>query len=557
MKALVRFSFLLVTSLTVTFAAHSQDEDIILKAMQDELDRNMRELKLPGYDSPFFIMYGIQDQKTYSISAVLGSITDSQEIPVRLKTGSRVLVGGYEFNDESLEDNLFSQATAREIELPLDNDYFGIRRAFWSTTDKVYRDAARHFQKHQQTLKESGKNLSELPHRSFAKSEPVKMIETMKPFAFDRKAWEEKARNLSALFLKYPFVDNSGVLIQYEEGYDYLINSEGTRARVPFSRTTFMAICQSKTDAGEFGMDRVLHVVSTPDRLPAEQQLQEEIEAMIVKVKNMASTPKFEEEYTGPVLIMGPVVAEVFSTVLFSSRESVMANDHIRKLTGYQYDSDITSMDSKIGKPILNEAITIKAKPKLRSFNNVELLGAFPIDDEGIVPAEELIAVEKGVLKNLMNNRTITSPSQQANGFDSGPGVLEISIAYQDNEKTLKDKLITKAKAEGLDYAYIIREASALGMGLKNVYRVSVTDGKEELIKNALLETNGFKTFKRMMGASAKYQAFNLGGEDPNQGGALISFIVPEAVLLEEMEIKPFPMPTLKEEQYVSNPLGW
>jgi hypothetical protein len=557
MKVLVRISFVLVSCFAVSFSAHSQGNDVLLKAMQDELDRNMQELKLPGFDNPFFIMYGVRDQKTYSISAVLGAISESQEIPLRLKTASRVLVGGYEFNDESLEDNMFSPPTAREIELPLDNDYLGIRRAFWSTTDKVYRDAARHFQKHQQTLKESGKKLSEIPHRSFAKSDPVKIIETMKSFSFDRKAWEEKARNLSALFLKHSFVDNSGVLIQFEEGYDYLVNTEGTMARIPFARTTFMAVCQTKSESGEFGMDRVLHVVRTPDQLPTEHQLRDEIEAMIVKVKNMADTPKFGEEYTGPVLIMGPVVAEVLSTVLFASRESIMANDHIRKLTGYQYDNDVTSMDGKIGKPILNEAITIKAKPKLKSFNGVELLGSFSIDGEGIVPADEVVLVEKGILKNLMNNRTITNPSQQANGFDAGPGVLEITMAYQDSEKTLKDKLIAKAKAEGLEYAYIIREASALGMGLKNVFRVSVADGKEELIKNALMETNGFKTFKRMMGASAKYQAHNLGGDDPNQGGALISFIVPEAILLEEMVIKPFPMPTLKEEQYVSNPLGW
>jgi hypothetical protein len=34
-----------------------------------------------------------------------------------------------------------------------------------------------------------------------------------------------------------------------------------------------------------------------------------------------------------------------------------------------------------------------------------------------------------------------------------------------------------------------------------------------------------------------------------------MSLIVPQAVLLQEMDIQPFRMPSLKEEEYVSNPL--
>ena len=257
-------------------------------------------------------------------------------------------------------------------------------------------------------------------------------------------------------------------------------------------------------------------------------------------------------------MLLGSAVADVFASVLFRGKESLMASDHIRKLTGYQYDDEAVSMDSKIGKPVLNEAISIKAKPKLTSYKGTTLMGSYQVDDEGIVPADELVVVEKGVLKNLMNNRTITHTSQQANGFDSGGGVLEVSLNFQDTEKTLKEKLIAKAKSEGLDFAFIVRESSAIGMGVRVIYRVDVADGKETVVRNALLETNGFKTFKRIMGSSSGYHAFNLGGDDFGRSLSQISsYIVPDALLLEEMDIKPFPMPTLKEEHYVSNPMGW
>jgi hypothetical protein len=117
--------------------------------------------------------------------------------------------------------------------------------------------------------------------------------------------------------------------------------------------------------------------------------------------------------------------------------------------------------------------------------------------------------------------------------------------------------LIAKAKDEGLEYGLMVRQSAAL-MGIVNVYKVYVADGKEEMVRNAFFEEMNLKMFKRIIGASEKYQAYNLSGSNfLNRGedGATLSVIVPESVLFQEMEVRPFDMPTLKEEEYVSNPL--
>lgn len=532
-------------------------DDIILKAMQDELNRNMTDLFLPNFDKPFFIMYGVLDQKTYSVVANLGSLTQSAENPQRFKTTTRVLVGDYTFNDESLDDNLFSAATPFDIGLPLDDDYYGIRRGLWSTTDNVYRDATRHFAEHKETVKESGKVLADIPHRSFTKSEPVKFISSVTPYAFDRAAWEEKARTLSALFLHHSSIVNSGVVIQYSEGHNYLVSSEGTVVKVPFRVVTFMALGQSKNNNGEFSMDQVVHYASTPAQLPTDQQLATEITDMIAKIEADSTTPKFDDEYTGPVLLIGSAVASVFSSVLFDGRESLRANHNISRLTGFQFNEGVTSMDGKIGKPILHESVSVKLKPKLKSFNGTDLLGSFEIDAEGMIPPDELLVVDKGILKNLLNDRTITQPTQKANGFSSGPGVIEVTIAQKDSEAVLKEKLIAQAKRDGLDYAIIVRNVSTLGMGMGmlDVYKVSLTDGREQRQKNAIMNQANLKILKHILGASDQYHAYNLGGGGYNLGARLTSVIAPESVLLEEMQIQPSRMPSLKEEDYVSSPL--
>lgn len=556
MKAHFKYIFFIFFLSAFTIQAQEQS-DVILKAMQDELNRNMNDLKLPNYDKPFFIMYGIQDQKTYSITATLGSLVLSSEKPFRFKTNTRVLVGDYEFNDESLEDNLTSAPTASEISLPIDNDYLGIRRSLWSSTDNVYRDAARHFQKHQQTLKEKGKPLSEIPHRSFAKGNSVKLISSLDPYVFDKATWEARAKNLSALFLKHPNIQHSTVMIQFTEGYKYLVNSEGVVAKIPFRETSFTTVGQYKNEEGEFVIDQVTHNTRTPDQIPQESQLKREIETMIAGIEKQLSVPKLDEEYNGPVLLYGDIVAHLFSSVLVNGNESIVANNFIPKLTGYQYNNGGLLMDNKIGKSIFSEYITIKAKPKLNSYNGKDLLGSFALDDEGITPPDEVVVIENGILKNLLNDRTVTNTKQTANGFSSGAGVIEITTTLKNSEKELKEKLITRAKSEGLDFALMFKQAPTL-MGIVNVYKVYVKDGREELVRNAYFEAVNFKTFKRILGASGTYMAYNLGMSNfpnGNENAQKNSYIVPEAILLEAMEVKPFEMPMLKEEEYVSNPL--
>lgn len=548
-----------VACLMVAGPLHAQQaDDVVLRAMRDELQRNLTQLQVPGMEKPFFIMYGIHDETNYAITAMLGSVVESTVQSNRTQSTSRVLVGDYSFNDESLEDNLYSSPSGVEITLPVDDDYYGIRRSFWSVTDKVYRDAARHYQKHQQTLKETGKKLEEIPHRWFAKSEPVEMVKPVATYSFDKEAWEGILRRVSARFLGHPTFQNTVVALQFGYGNDYLVSSEGTRARVPFSQAVLLAFVQTKSADGEFDLDQYSTVVRTPDQLPSETELTAAIDALIQRVEKQAAIPRLEEEYTGPVLIGGELVARLLSGVLLrAGNEGLYASDNIPRLTGLQY-KESASAESKLGKAFLPDFVTVKARPHLKNFQGVDLLGSFDIDPEGIVPPEELILVENGTLKNLLNNRTLTSSLQQSNGFSAGPGVVEVSFRQRDSEKALKDKLVAQAKKDGLDYALIIRDTPALGAGFISVYKVSVADGSEQLLRHATVDAEfSSRTLRRVLGASDVYAGYNL-SQGFMLGAAsrsIMSMIVPRMMLLEEFSVKPFRMPTLQEEHYVSSPL--
>jgi hypothetical protein len=548
------FSILIILMLPVgRLSAQAKPEnDFILRAMKDELNRSITELKLPGQSKPFFIMYGISNQRTYSVSGTLGAIIHSDEEPYREKTTVRLLVGDYEFNDESLEDDLNSEPTLRDLALPIDSDYAGIRRSLWSTTDNVYRNAAKHFASHQETVSEMKKSIDDIPHRKFGRVAPTRIITDSVAFSFDRKGWEEKVKALSALFIDKPSIVNSMVMIQCVQGYQYLANTEGTMARTPDQFIMFMAMARMKNKEDEFVSRQVFHIARRSEDIPAEQQLEAELKEMIRSMENVELAEKFDEDYSGPVLLIGDAVSNFLAGSLLSQREGLMASDNIQRLKGYQYSDPESALDMKIGKALTSTDMTVKAKPKLKSYNGISLLGSYEIDAEGVVPPDELTIIEKGVLKTLMNNRTITHPSQTANGFASGAGVLEITFAGKDTEKTLKEKLIKKAKEEGLEYAIIVREAGEASYGPQSVYKVSVADGSETLVRNARLGFSNLKALKKIMGSSAEYSVDNRSGMRMEQP---LSVIAPKCLLIEELDITSFRMPSLKQDEYVPSPL--
>jgi hypothetical protein len=534
-------------------AQTNPEDDFILRAMKDELTRSVTELKAPGQSKPFFIMYGISNLRSYSVSATLGAIIRSDEEPYREKTTVRILVGDYEFNDESLEDDLNSSPTLRDLALPVDSDYAGIRRSLWSTTDNVYRNAAKHFAGHQETLAEMKKSIDDIPHRKFGRVPPARIIADSVAFSFDRKGWEQKMKSLSALFLDKPSIVSSAVMVQCLQGYQYLANTEGTMTRIPQQFIMFMAMARMKNETDEFISRQVFHVAKRAEDLPAAQQLEAEVKEMIRGMDNAEPGEKFDDDYSGPVLLTGEAVSNFLTGSLLSQREGIMASDNIQRLKGYQYSDPESALDAKIGKTITSTDMTVKAKPRLKTYNGIALLGSYEIDAEGVVPPEELTLIEKGVLKTLMNNRTITHPSQTANGFASGPGVLEITFAGKDTEKTLKEKLIKKAKAEGLEYAIIVREAGeSVSFGSQSVYKVSVTDGTETRVRNARLGLSNLKALKKVMGSSADYFVDNRSSLRMDQP---LSVIAPKCLLVEELDVSSFRTPSIKQDEYVPSPL--
>ncbi len=500
-----------------------QKMPVVQQAMRDELERSMKELKADGFEKPFFINYAIIDETVTTVSASFGALTRSAESKRRTAESIRLLVGDYEFNDESLNSEMANQQQDNELALPIDDDYLGIRRSLWISTDNVYRGASRQFARNKEVVKEKNKPLSEIPHRSFAKATPSKIDIEATPVSFDKKVVDDYVRKVSAALAEYKELETGDVEFIYRRGYRYLVNSEGSVNRVPFAFVNLSIAVSLQTKEGKKVADRQTFELPTPELPSIEIAIATANDLAKTVIASLEATDDFDEEYIGPVLIEGETAVNFVGY-------QVMFSEAMGAIPRYQQPGKVVD---KIGKQIFAGNMTVKATPRLKKYNNEPLLGSFEVDDEGVVPADETILIENGVVKNTMSNRTVLKPDQTSNGLGFGPGVLQISFKNAVPLSKLKSMLIEEAKKEGLDYGLMIKNTSGrLLMSAVKVYKVYVADGREELVHNAYMSDQvSERVFRKIVGASTETLVRNM-----TWITGYMSVIAPQAILMGELE---------------------
>lgn len=531
---------------------NDEKKNVIQKAMEDELQRSMEELTYENFEKPFFISYTIDDTKAVSISASMGALLYSNQLPVRNKS-VRVLVGDYNFNDESLDISYYNDLSAMsEISIPIEDDYFGIRRALWVTTDGIYKSAAKIYKENKQYLSEKDITLEKLPHRRFVKAPTINLSINQQQEIPNIANLENLVKEVSAFFSEEPEIHHSMVTLSFINSTKYITNSEGSRIQYPFSIATIQVYAEIKTDDGESIYDQISHFSFEPSTLPSKATMEKDVYSMISGLKEMKITKVFKDSYLGPVLFVEEAVGSVLSSSLFGFEGLVTTND-ISTRDNYRYNGQY--LDDKIGNKILSNGMSVQSMPKLKYFDGQPLPGSFEVDSEGVIPQDTLTLVKDGILLALLNSRTATAENHVPNGHSSeqsmDPGVIKVSFDNPSSISALKKKLIESAKEDGLQYAIMIKRIPYGNYMAANVYKVYVEDGREELLRLAQLNPLTIKSLRRIEGSGNKFNVFN------NQSnGGLSSYIVPDGLLVDEVEVEGSSAPFLGNKILVDNPIA-
>lgn len=512
--------------------AQSEQDQVIFKAMQDELQRNKENLALPGMDKPFYLSYSLGRYRQFEVSGVLGAITNSLNLPWRGVGSSQLLLGNYDNTSDSRYVGQFMK-----VGMPAEADYDMIRQNFWLVTDAAYKWALQESAAKEAALKANPQTPEEIALPDLMKAEPITKIVESKPYDINMKEWENAIRELSAIFKNYKDIYNSSVGISGLDMEVYKQTSEGVAMKQPVSYVNFYAQGFVNTEDGVRIGDVYSVLVARPQDMPSLEELKKNVTAFAENLIKLRNAPEVEEFYSGPVLFEDGASAGIFTgnllnqTGLFAYRKADNGRGQAAK-----------TLDGRIGRKIMDNRLTVKNYSSLDKYNGVSLLGAYEIDAEGVVPEKEMTLVDKGILRRMLNGRVPALKTPQSTGssrfvmtgsdivYVTAPGTIHIEVEKGTKQDKMKKALIKAAKDEGLDYAYIVR--SLAGMASR-IYKVDVKDGSETQVRFGDVSAINLAKIKRVLDISSKENVSNY----ILNRQVLSSLIYPASILIEDVEI--------------------
>lgn len=555
-----------------------QQEDVLLKALKDEMNRSMEKLQLKDMEKPYYIEYAVEDAETFVIKAVFGAIVESDHDRSRLlRVGLRV--GSYDLDNSEFAGGRspYSMIGGRPIQLVLEDDYTALRRDMWLATDGAYKQALEQLAAKRSFIKTKVQP-EEIP--DFSREEATKTIAPKRLLTFDQKKWKEALRRLSAIFREFPVIYDSSISLNVRFSHKYFINSEGTVSHQPANLVSLYVRAATQASDG-MGLKHFVPSYGTSlEQLPPEKEIAASIRKMAEELTALTSAPVLEK-YLGPVLVTSQAASELFAQVLApqlsGQRPPLMEQ---QQMAAMMTESKLAA---RLKRRVLPSFFTVVDDPTQKTYEKQELIGSYQVDDQG-VQARPVTLIERGVLKTLLMSRRPSKEISQSNGHGramqiGSPSVQIGNLFVQATEgksfAELKQELIDLCQDQGLSYGLLIkkfdnpsitgREFSLSSFSRRRgpqqemvtppimVYKVFVEDGREELVRGVIVAEMSVRMLRDIVAVGKDYYVNNKLTAGGGIMGLFFSYafrfgeagalgipttVIAPSVLFEEVELK-------------------
>ena len=520
-------------------------DDVVSRAMRDEMKRSMKDLQLTGQDKPYYIAYKIVDSNKMEAQASFGALTSSAETRTRVLSVT-VRVGSYDFDNSNAPSSgmgmmdLLGSLMSNSVILPVDDNYDELRRKIWLATDSAYKRAVEDLSAKKAALANKNHDTESVP--SFSKETARQETETLPVVQVKMAALEQTARDTSAVFRTLRSGEHGTAEVEVVNSTERFLNSEGTTYVRQVPDVYFHAQASVQNATGEIFNDSVSEYGRSMSEVPDQATLVKESQAVADRLTERRKGHS-TKRYNGPVLVEGQASAELFARsfaeLLSAHRSSGGSSTGLMALLA----GPTASLINKVGSRVLPDFLTVVDNPQLTEADGHKLFGNYKFDEEG-TPAQETVLVKDGILKTLLTSRTpargmlVSTGNMRERGVL--PGNLLVSTTKSSTAEELKAQLVELVKTRGLEYGVIVRRmAGNTALEAARVY----PDGHEEALRDARVAEVNAGSFKDVLAVSKERMVFTDRGTGSVLSGGLfgsadlITYVVPD-MLFEDMTVE-------------------
>ena len=517
----------------------SNPDPVLLRTMQQEMERAMTALSKAD-PHPYFMSYSVDEEFGTVVVASNGAIVASinrheRNADISVRVGNRDL-------DNTHGENRFHAITSTA--LPLDDKPDAIARVLWLNTDRMYKKAAQTYVEVKTNTKVHAEE--EDSSADFSQEEPqVSIGNATLPPKFDQKEWEDKIRRYSAIFNKFPEIENSTVMLLVDNPTQYFVSSEGSRIVTSKPLIRVLALGSTRAvDGMELARSETFDATSF-DKLPSEQIITTKI-AKIADDLHKLKTAPVVEPFSGPALLSGRAAAVFFHEVVGHRLEG-------QRQRGENEGQTFTKM---INQAVLPPFLSVEDDPTLSSLEGIELSGRYAYDDEG-QKSSKVQLISNGILKQFLMSRMPVKGFLHSNGHGraqdglmpvgrQGNLIVRSSKSVPDSE--LRAKLIEQIKKEKKPYGLYFEDiAGGFTLTLRNmpqafqimplmVWKVYPDGRPDELVRGVDIIGTPLAALNRIILTGTKMDVFN--GECGAESGSVPVSAAAPAMLFSEIEVQ-------------------
>ncbi len=487
---------------------------------------------------PYFLSYSVADAETLNITAQFGAIaqssaTHARTADVQVRLGSPAL-------DNTHGTHRTSALTT--LPLPLTDDRTAIERSLWFATNRGYGKALDALEKVRTEQQVRAKE--EDTSADFSAETPQKnVLAAAPPLAVDKAMWEQRLREITALFRAHGNITYDMAILQASHETDYFVSSEGAEVAAPNQVARLIVLARTRAADGMDLFRAETFEADATGRLPDQKTVLARTEAMAKNLDDLRVAP-ITEPYDGPAILSGRAAAVFFHEVLGHRLEG-------QRQRGDEEGQTFTKL---LGKPILPSFLSVADDPTLTQFNGQPLSGHYLFDDEG-EPARRVQLVDNGVLKTFLMSRLPVASFAASNGHgraETGKmptgrqGNLIVTSTKAVSDAELRDMLKAEAKKQGKAYGLYFEDISS-GFAVTTrsspqafqviplvVYRVYVDGRPDELVRGVSIVGTPQAALSRIVATNDKPDIFN--GECGAESGTIPVSAVAPAMLVSEIE---------------------
>ncbi|MBM4321746.1 MAG: hypothetical protein FJ125_17870, partial [Deltaproteobacteria bacterium] len=326
-------------------------QDPVLAAMSAELERSRKELRLEGYETPYFISYQVGEIHRKMLSARFGAVIVDGEARNR-QAHVEVRVGDYGFDSSGVDATDYDRYVAYVPDevMPLEDDPAAVRGTLWLLTEQRYKQAITSYLKRKaQRVYEVKKDAA-----SFSSEPPVRHRDPPRALQLDEAAWSERLRRVSTQMCRRPTVIDSSIRLMATRERRWQVNTEGSQVLTERLLYSLQIGAYSRAEDGMLLENERSYYADLQEGLPGATKLQQDVDQMLNELEALRDAELFNP-YVGPAILEPDAAGVLFHEAIGHRLEG-----HRQK-----EENEGQTFKGRLGTRILPEFLNVSDDPTL------------------------------------------------------------------------------------------------------------------------------------------------------------------------------------------------